>query len=86
MTSAEGTKNYIEELYKKGYISKEQRDQNIKDFSKINLMEIYYQNRSQRNNMKIQKSLVSSIKQSIIDQKLLWVLLELLILLIIKKK
>ena len=65
MTSAEGTKNYIEELYKKGYISKEQRDQNIKDFSKINLMEIYYQNRSQRNNMKIQKSLVSSIKQSI---------------------
>ena len=58
MAKEEGIKNYIEKLYEKKLIEKDQRDKLLKDFSSINLMNVYYQNRNNRNNLKIQKSMI----------------------------
>ena len=60
MAREEGRKNYIEKLYEKKLINKEEKDKLIKDFSNINLMNIYYQNRNRRNNLKLQKSMAAT--------------------------
>ena len=58
MTKDEGLKNYIERLYEKKLINQEEKDKLIKDFSNINLMNMYYQIRNKRDNFKLHKSIV----------------------------
>ena len=53
----ESTKYYIEKLYENNIISKEQRDKHLKNFENIDLMELYYLNRKNRNNEKIKMSM-----------------------------
>ena len=66
MARDEGRKNFIEKLYEKKLIDEEEKNRLIKDFSKINLMNIYYQNRNKRNNFKLQKTIaVENIHKSI---------------------
>ena len=60
MAKEEGKKNYVEKLYEKKLIDEEKRDQLLKDLSKINLLNVYYQNRNKRNKMKLQKSIVAA--------------------------
>ena len=57
MVRDEGKKNYIEKLYEKKLIDEKLRDKLLKDFSNINLMNIYYQHRNNRNKLKLEKSI-----------------------------
>ena len=65
MTEIEGKINYLEKLSENDIISKEEKDNFIKDIKNINLMKIYYQNRKMWGNKNIRKSLVSSIKKNL---------------------
>jgi hypothetical protein len=65
MTEIEGKINYLEKLSENDIISKEEKDNFIKDIKNINLMKIYYQNRKMWGNKNIRKSLVSSIEKNL---------------------
>ena len=71
MAREEGRKNYIEKLYEKKLIDKEEKDRLIKDFSNINLMKIYYQNRNKRNNFKFQKSIAVANLHKLLSKSVL---------------
>ena len=59
MTKKEGIKNYITQLYENNIINEKQKDSYLKNIEKINLMKAYYENRQNRNLIKIQKMLTS---------------------------
>ena len=57
MTKKEGMKKYIEKLFEKGNIDKDQKKNYLKNIENINLMKAYYENRKNINFIKIQKML-----------------------------
>jgi hypothetical protein len=59
MTKIEGDKEFLEKMYEKGKISKEQKDNYLANIKNINLMNIYYQNRKKANISKIHDSIIS---------------------------
>ena len=71
MAREEGIKNYIGKLFENQMIDKGQKDKLIKDFSNINLMNLYYQNRNNRNNIKIQKSMIMDLDQKSLSKSVL---------------
>ena len=57
MTKKEGIKNYITSLYENNIINEKQKDNYLNNIEKINLFKAYYENRQNRNLIKIQKML-----------------------------
>ena len=59
MTKIEGDKEFLEKMYEKGKITKEEKDNYLENIKKINLMNIYYQNRKKSNMSKIHDNIIS---------------------------
>ena len=59
MTKIEGDKEFLEKMYEKGKISKEEKDNYLENIKNINLMNIYYQNRKKANISKIHDSIIA---------------------------